>query len=403
MTQTHVNNGQQTPTTINDITEMTIIAVYLVQKLGQPTLKELQAKALEKLNCKMDGRTLERALKGAAKRNIIAKEGKRMPSEQGGAVVDVFSMKNLSWRAPPEYAHITDLLPKLTSTPEAQVIKDRLDKGETEARGSEETKSRGNDIDDYRHFEVLIFTTDELLGSQIHCPYTDQARGITSSIKRDKDDKDDKPEMESIFVMDPVTKHRLITSDVLQGWFITNAGRYGGMQEARGQYVAFKPVHIKAQPIQLVLPVNNSKQGAAAPKSYEAIPPGQILLIEFTAPTKGLFSSEQFEKLFHVAGDRPRRGLSPARGKRYGHFRVIGFRDGGALKTGGIDFILNDLPDEVLRKFGKKKLEIPEQISDEHYKYMMDATDRLRDVVIKAGAKVKTPEAETPSNPEDES
>lgn len=389
-------NGTTKPKTveITDATMMGIIAIYVIQKHGRPTLKEIQATALEKLNCKLNARTLGRVLIGASRagRNTIAINQSRLPEEQGGALVDVYSMKDPQrWRSPPEMAHITDLLPRLLSTPECQEIKGWFDKSEVDGKSANERKARGNDVDDYRNYSVLIYTLDPLLGSQIHCPYTDIARGQEPKAKVDKEAK---PEMEGIFTVDQLNGDRIITSDVLSGWFVTNAGRYGGLADTRCGYLAFKPLRIpaKVKPIQLTLPVNNSKQGAAAPKSYEAIPPGQFLKIEFAAPSKGIFTTEQYEKLLHIAGDRPRRGLSPARGKRYGRYLVLGFTDHGAMKTGGIDFIFDNLSPELLKRMGRKVDALPTEITDEHLEYMSSAAKRLEKVEIRLGMKSSSDE-----------
>ncbi len=392
MTTTVAENGQRKSTKIDDYVQTGLIAVYIVQKSGQPTLKEIQNTAVTKLGCQLDGRTLSRALKGASRggRNLISILQHRLPEDQGGSVVDVYSMKDPQrWKAAPEYANFMDLLPRLMNDPEAQRIKDYFDKGETKTKAGDDTTKarRGNDVDDYRSYTVFIRTTDPLLGSQIHCPFTDKARGIETK------KSDDKPDMEGIFVVDELTGDRVLTPDCLQGWFITNAGRYGGMPDARGQYIAFDYVHIpkEVKPVQLVLPVNNSRQGAAAPKSYEAIPAGQILRIDFVAPVKGLYTPAQLEKLFHLAGNKPRRGISPARGKRYGHFQVIGFIDHGPLKTDSMSFILDQLPPNLRMKaevkFGKKPLRTPTEVTEEHYQYMVEAMERLSKVEIKMNAK----------------
>lgn len=387
------NGAPPTIVDVDDVTKVAIIAVYLVQKLGQPTMKEIQAQALAKLSCRIDGRNLRRALTGASRagRNLISVLQTRLPESEGGAVKDCYSMKDPQrWRSPPEFAHINELLPQLLATPELEEVKGWFDSQETNKDPSKVKAQRGNDVDNFHNFVVYLYTTDCLLGSQIHCPFTDMARGIDT---KPKGDKDDKPTMEGIFVVDELTGDRILPPDVMNGWFTTNAGRYGGMQDARGLYVAFKPVHIPKhiEPIQLVLPVNNSKSGASAPKSYEAIPAGQILKVEFTAPTKGLYSSEQYEKLFHIAGNRPRRGFSPARGKRHGHFVVIGFKDLGPLKESGIDYVLDGLP-PALAKFGKgkrKEDDLPTELTAEHHAYLIDAVKRLEKVVIKVMAKAE--------------
>lgn len=383
MEQTQESNGK-TPKKIekNDMTEIGLIAVYLVQKLGKPTLNEIHEAGVKKLGCKIHKRRLERALKAASRLGFIAVLQDRM-ADEAGTVVNVYAVKDLGrWKNAPEYVHVNALLPTLLETPEGAKIKEFFDKGEGTKAGSSKA-TRGNVVDDYYAFRVTVKNLDPLLGSQIHCPYTDAARKHIAqpTVVAKTDDKgkvtgtaekkatSDMPEIEGIFVVDELTGEYILPSDVVQGWFATNAARYAGLPEARAAYVAFSPVRIKPkQPtMQLVLPVNNTRTGASAPKSYEAIRAGEEFVISFMAPTKGALSPEQWEKLFVLAGIRPRRGLSPARGKRYGRFLVTKFENLGPVKKSPLDFLVDDVPQSVL---------------DEDGGYLLEALDRLKAVPL---------------------
>lgn len=344
---------------LKDLTEIRLVGVYLVQKLTFPTATELRDAARDRLGATIHPSTLERAMKGAASAGFVAVHQKQTES---GHTETAYRMKNLSWKNPPEFAHIGDLLPVLLKTDEAQTIKDWFDKQEGEGA---KKKRRGNDIADYRMLRWTVISTDPYLGSQIPCEHTDNVRKeFPTNIERNK------VEVEGIFQRDPLTGEFLIPQDVLQGWFASNALRYLNLPEGRAGYIAFSPIRItpKGDVEQLVLPVM-SKQGPATPKKYECLPPGQVFEINMTAPTKGALTVEQYEFIVLKAGLRPKRGLSPARGRRYGRFLVIKFEDLGAVEPGC------DL--------SPLEADIPRTLMDEHGDYYRDALTRLKGIPSK--------------------
>src|SRR5713101_816371 len=154
------------PTEITDPTDIKIIGVYLVQTLGHPSLDEILEVCRNKIKCEIHPHLMEAALKGAQKQGFVATGSKRNTQNQ---TVTSYTMKNLIWKQPPEYAHILDLLPVLLHTVRRSEWKAFFD--EKEGRG-ERKKRRGNDIDDYHAFRVKIVTLDPLLGSQISCAFT---------------------------------------------------------------------------------------------------------------------------------------------------------------------------------------------------------------------------------------
>lgn len=328
-------NGNGKTIELTDMNKITLVAVYLVQKLGKPTLDEIIETAISKLNTNFDKKLLLRALKGAAKRAIVGIEQSQQPD---GKNVTVAVMKTMAWKQPPEYAHVTDLLPALISTPALESVKAYFDS--LEGKGSSKA-TRGNDIDDFRAYEVKGTTTDLWLGSQIPDEYSNAVR-----VKWPNSLKDD--EIESIWERDILTGDYVVANDCIQGWFRTNITRLAGLADARANYFAFTPIRFPADTkvMQKVMPVMNSKTGASAPKKYEAIVPGQPFKITFTGPVKGGLAPEQLEKLFILCGIRPARGLSPARGKRFGHFKVTSFKCLGTVKDSDLDWIGDHLNDE---------------------------------------------------------
>ena len=340
---------------LKDLTEIRIVGTYMVQKLTFPTVTELKDAMKDKLGAVVHPATLMRAMQGAASAGFVSIHKKQT---EAGTTETAYKMKNLDWRNPPEYAHILDLLPVLLQTPEAQQIKDWFDSQEGEGT---KKKKRGNDIDDYVALRWHCISTDYLLGSQIACQATDTVRKeFPTEIERNK------IEVEGIWVRDPLTGEFIIPQDVLQGWFAANALRYSGLAEARSAYIAFSPVRITPTRVeQLVLPVM-SKKGPSAPKPYEALPPGQHFTLDLLAPTKGVMSVEDYEALVLISGLRPKRGLSPARGRRYGRFLVTEFQNLGPLKG--------------YQDLSFLEADIPAPLMDEHGAYYRDAVERLRNL-----------------------
>jgi hypothetical protein len=344
------------PVEITDMMEVATIGVYMTQKLRKPTIKELNAAIREKLCAKIHMARLRRAQEGSAKAGFIAIEPRQV---EGGLTETVYSMKLLSWSNPPEYAHILDLMPILMQTEQAEAIKNWFDK--QEGAGAKK-KKRGNVIGEYHSFRVKCILLDPILGSIMKSQYTDKVR-------KDFPSPVDEMELDSIFHRDELTGAYVITTDVLQGWFRTNAARYADLPKSMADYVGFKPVQIfpKNPVTQMVLPVQ-SERGSSHPKKHECIAAGEEFEINFVAPTKGALSPAGYEWVIVTSGLRPRRGISPARGKRFGRFLVTSFEDLGPINGNGtgqhdISYLLGDVPEVVM---------------EQHGAYLREAVERLR-------------------------
>lgn len=399
---------------ITDLMEAQIICVYLVQKMGKPTLDEILETAVAKLNVKMEPQLVRRALEGCSRSNrdfIAILQGQ---GGKGGQTRNEYCVKDLGrWKSPPEYGLFNDLLPQLLANPANEAMKSWFDEYEnahgmkkkagagssatsapTEGvdDGDNETvdvkmkkpgagkKAGGNIVDEYHAYSAKILTLDVLLGSQIAGQYSDFIRSKHPSAS-------DALSVAGVFERDDLTGEYVIPSDVLRGWFMVNAIRYVGLQDARANYVAFSPIRFKPvgevrgvqvtmhageqalvdesgdlrtkalalhpgnQAYQHTMPVN-TRMGASAPKTYEAIPAGQVLDLRFSAPTKGFMLPEQVHRILLESGIRPRRGLSPARGCRFGKFMLLEFIDHGPIKDISVDYTLADIPANVMEVYG---------------------------------------------------
>jgi len=326
---------------IENLTEAQLIATYIVQKMGSATIANIVETAATALDCNFgpNNNLLTQALKGLKKRDIIAEN--QRPVGANSKMVKVWEMKKLGWKSPPEYAHVGDLLPELLRTVELEDLKSGFDKKEKQG---DEKAGRGNIIDEYRSYLLRVRTLTPLLGSQIPSEMMLKARGVH--------EKDEDITGNGIFERDLNTKEIIITPDVQRGWFRTNVMHPAGLPAARADYVAFQPIRIPADaPMEeVVLPVQ-SANGPAAPKKYEALLPGVEFEIRFSAPVKGFLAPDQLERMLWVACLQPRRGLSPARGTRYGTLLPISFEQLGKVKEGPLDHLLAGVPAELRQQY----------------------------------------------------
>lgn len=328
--------------TITDVMEAQIIATYIVQKMGTATLSNVAETAASALDCDFgpNNNLLAQALKALKKRDILAEN--QRPVGSNSRMVKVWEMKKLGWKSPPEYAHVGDLLPELLRTTELEELKSGFDKKEKQG---DEKAGRGNIIDEYRNYSLRVRTLTPLLGSQIPSEMLLNARG-------EPENKDEDITGSGIFERDAATHEIIITPDVLRGWFRTNVLHPAGLPAARADYVAFAPVRIPADAKleEVVLPVQ-SANGPAAPKKYEALLPGVEFEIRFSAPVKGFLAPDQLERMLWVACLQPRRGLSPARGTRYGTLLPISFEQLSKVKEGPMDHLLSGVPAELRAQY----------------------------------------------------
>lgn len=363
---------------LKDHTEIAILLTFVLQKHGAIQASDLPG-VLRALGARIHGATLRSALQGLKKRQIIAVN--QAPHENGH-VEERYEIRLAAFPTSLEVAHVTDLLPQLLRTEGAEKIKKLLE-GE-DKHG--ESKKRENTIREYRFASVTIQLMDPIYGSQILNPSFEAIRkrlGLKAFTDSDK-------------VFERLTNGRIIIrADAFRGWFATNVTRLAGLGEAAASYLAMSPVqfHLGARVEQTVLPVVNSQRGGRAgvspPVSYETLPAGSFAVFTLGWPIIGTFSSEQIEKLLHICGAIPRRGLSPARGGRTGRFRVVGFDMLGQLDDLPLTTSTELIPWSLLEKLTKEERDrllrqdiVPQELSMEHLRYLLDAETRLKNVKL---------------------
>lgn len=322
---------------IEGLVEVSVLAMYFVQALGKSTPAEVYEK-INAIGADVNLHTLEQAIEALQARGLISyARGK----SAGGQSVRMFKPRQIVWAAPPEVAHVSVLLPALVETEEARTIVETLNEGE--AKGDGEKKAmRELGYDHYADVEATLLTMDEMLGSQPSSPRLDEllkrsphGRDVDAMLRfwRDEDGA------------------LLIGSDVVRGWLRTGL-RTQGFADAAAAYVGASPIRIvpSRSLVQAAFPVVDQRGGGGKGiTSYECLRPGERLTVRFRFPTKGFMSVDAFKLWLAAYGPNPVRGLSPARGGRFGKVALVGFVEKGETRSAKnmLEAVVGQVPKEA--------------------------------------------------------
>jgi hypothetical protein len=340
--------GKRTRLGADRMAEVGVIAAFIVQRLRKPTFDEIMeavsAQPPKGLYASIHKNTMKRALEGLKKAKFVTDSSS---SDEKGIGRQNWSMRT-AWPNTPEMMAVDSLLKVLSSSPEAEVIMSWFNSQEDQ--GTKKDTYKGPC--EAHFFRVTIITTDMLTGSQ---PDDGEVFNIIRDRFPGRIEEENIP-VKNYWDRDEATGLYRMSPDVLQGWFGNNISGYFKVGRWWGELIAFKPILFKphTDPVQVKLPCTGGKSGQnAGPQFYEAIMPGQEFVIEFTAPTKRYLTPAQLEAYFVLFGARPKRGLSPSRGRKLGRFAVIKFEDLGAVDGMSTSMILNDIPEWVREKHGE--------------------------------------------------
>ena len=298
-----------------DPVSLQILALYVVQQLGQGTLDQIASEMAVKLKLIVNVHTLEIALDALRKRGFLSANHGADPS---GSRVDLWSIRNLKFQSPPEVAHYGAVLSELLKTPEAQQIKAGLDA--KEHKGEKKEKANRLGYRDYYTVRARFVTMDAILGAMPKSPYLSHLLRLS-----EKEIGVRPPEADIYFDRDPIDGRFAISSDQVAGWVRTNM-RYANKGDI-SIYVGCSAAKFQPKPAQVeqaVFPIITQGKGAGLAK-YEAVKAGVEFEIIFTVPAFGAMAVQEFRAWLAFAGMHPIRGISPARGKRYGKILLIDF------------------------------------------------------------------------------
>lgn len=333
---------------LEELVETSVVAMFFLQKLGKATSTQIGEK-INEIGAWVDEHLLLQAIEALQARGLISYATGRLKK---GEFSRMWKLRSVVWSRPPEVAHITDLLPTLVATEEAQKIITEFNTGEREGDGVEKAK-RKLGYADYVDLRVDFLTLDEMIGSQPLSPYLEKTykksphNGVTEADLRFNRTPDGALQ---------------INSDAVSGWVRTGL-RAHNFSEAAASYIGCSAAKIvpNCDLVQIVLPVIDSRTGAGAGlNKYECLPPGQKFSLHFRLPTRGVLKPMDFVRFLAKYGPRPMRGLSPARGNRFGKVAVVGhevigdFKDDRAILTS----VMAGLPEEAREHYEKLLAEI---------------------------------------------
>jgi hypothetical protein len=311
----------------------------------------------EALHLEIDRDLCEQSLEGLRKRKMVS-YGKTKNSRK--EVVRTWSVRGVRWWDSIEVAQVDKLLPALIETAEAKALIDALN--DSEKKGDGTSKSESNDKMKYRDyvFVRLFFRTIEwMIGSQPSSPMLDDLvsrfphgpHGEPVDLKqakakkakkakngKEEEEKEEKVEAEAElrFSRNPVTGEIQIGSDAVAGWLSNSLRLSDKVPETLEAYLVCDAINFTpAVPLrQSVFPIVTKNRGAGL-GSYETVEAGQEFSLVVGIPTKGYMSMLEF--IAHVAAyvPRPLRGISPARGKRFGKAELVDFGVIGPWKEQG--------------------------------------------------------------------
>lgn len=334
--------------------ELAIVATYVVQKLGQPTLGDVQ-RQLDKLGVDLtpliaeadDEFVLKQVLGSMKKRDIIA-QNKKQVGERGHSRT-FYSMKKIKFATMPEAAHVKDLLPKLIATDEAKEVKRMLDGFETEIdepdAKDKKSKTKRAKYTDAHVYSVVFELKERLYAGRMLSPslkdLIDKSKyQADTSVVLNEDGTNKKPKKGDEINIDRYFDRAdngdiIFHSCMVRGWFSATLPRLTPHGESVGkEHCGFDAVIVKpdVHGIKLTeLPVQPSgfSQGGSVPQTCETIMPGERLLLRFWAPTRGFMPPKDIEWFVGFLGKHARRHLSAGRGTETGQMEMVAFVDNG--------------------------------------------------------------------------
>jgi hypothetical protein len=325
---------------LSDLVEASVVFAFILQALGKATNDAVREKIAE-LGGEIDEHLIGEVAEALQGRGIISYSRGRLKGT--GESVRAWKMRRAIWGAPPEMAQLVELLPRLVATDEAEELIGIFNKGEEEGEG-EKKSQRKLGYDEYVEVRAHFVTIDELLGSQPKSPYLD------SLVKRFPHGG---VEADLRFWRESNDGALIIGSDAVCGWLRTGM-RTAGFPEAASQYIAADLKFQPAKPlVQIALPVIDMRGGGGKGiTSYEGVVPGQELTIKLRIPARGIMTPNAFALWLASYAPRPIRGISPARGKRFGRLAMTGFTVLGEMASAktSIESVMEGLP-EAAREF----------------------------------------------------
>jgi len=326
---------------LKGVTEISILALFFIQSLGVASVEDID-KRITEIHGAVNEHILHQALEGLRARGLLSYV---RGTNSGGASIKMYKTTKVKWSQPPEVAHVTNLLPALLATEEAQGIINILNGAEASGKGGTKKAKGKLGYTEYYELAVTFITKTPIIGSQPSSPYLD------ALVKKSPYPYPAMDKGQSIlrFWRDEETSAVVISSDTISGWLRTGLRYAFGLSDTVAHYCAVSEAIIMPKSLgQMSLPVIDptTRRGLGI-NTYEVLNKGTEFVINFRLPKKGLTDPTKFVAWLTAYVPRPIRGLSPARGKRFGRLEVVDYKILGDSSTieNALNAISGDLQD----------------------------------------------------------
>lgn len=316
---------------IKDPIEVQIIAMFFVQKLGLASAAQIMEK-IENIGAVINEHTLAQALEALRARDFLSyASGKTVEGQH----IQMYKTTRSDFRKTKEVAHIDELMPNLVSTKAAKELLAELNNVEETGGDGVAKARRALVVTDYWRVRPRFITLDPWLGSQPPCPYLEDlvSRSTYPYPQDEKTLRFSRAEDGDI----------VINSDSVSGW-IKGGLRVMNLGESSNQYQGLTDIKLRPKELNLLtLPIIDARTGKGSGlANYECLPTGQHVSFTVDLPTRGYMTCDAFKMFLATYAPVPQRGLSPARGRRYGKMAMVGFDIIGMVKEES-DKMIDDL------------------------------------------------------------
>lgn len=337
---------------LEDVVEISVVAMFFVQSIGQASVKDVDDKITD-IHGAVNEHILHQSMEGLRARGLLSYA---RGTSKDGSSIKMYKTTKVKWSQPPEVAHIKNLLPALLATPEAQGVINALNDAEESGKGGTKKAKSRLGYTEYYDLRATFITKTPIIGSQPNSPYLDKLIGKCPY----PCPKTEKGQAILRFWRDEASGAVVIPSDTISGWLRTGL-RYGfGLSDAVAQYVGVSDAHIMPTSLgQMSLPIIDprTRQGLGI-NSYEVLSKGTEFTISFRLPKKGLIEPIKFVAWLAAYVPRPIRGLSPARGKRFGKLELVDYKILGISSSieSALAAVVDDIQDDRAIKIHSEML-----------------------------------------------
>ena len=324
---------------IDDLVDASVLSLFFVQKLGKASASDV-GERIKDNDGVINEHLLDQALEALRGRGLLsyARGAKR-----SGESVKMYKTTKVKWASPPEVAHIKDLLPELVKTEEAGRIINILNGAEEIGDGQKKSK-RKLGYAEYWEIELHFRLLNPILGSQPDSPW------LRKTVKSSKVKAP--AECDLRFWRDDITGQPMIPSDVVAGWLRTGIRVGLSKSDVVAKYIAADDILLDVKEVyQTALPIIVDNKGAGI-GTYELIPAGTKISTRIRIPARGIADPMSFVLWIASYAPKPLRGLSPARGRRFGKMELVDYKILGSSDVAekALDAVMPDLKSDEAKK-----------------------------------------------------